>query len=401
MKTSPVKLTREQLYEEVWKTPIHRLSEKYGLSDVGLAKACKRMDIPRPPRGYWRRKEVGAKVKQTMLPKAKESTQLEITFAPLSERPKRGWKKGERGYQPPAPLLEIAESLQDPHPLIESSKIRLEALSENKQGLLVPKVKRCIDVKVSREHLDRCLRLLDAVFKDWEGRGNCVAIDTSAEKGVTVMKAGEEEIQLSIVEEVKEFEIEPTEEELLRPKWTWKKRSEMRPTGNLTVHLSGDHIANARTFNRRYRDGQDAPIEKKGARIIDAALQYLEQRKAHHEEMERERQMWEEHRRQRAIEEKKKEKKARKREKKKKRLEKEKRRVEKLLEDSEQWAEAQRLRSFIEAYRAKFSEEEGEPENSEWLQWATQVADGLDPLCKEDQEIRQKIDRELKALQWY
>lgn len=359
------------------------------------------MDVPRPPRGYWRRKEVGAKVKQTPLQKAKESTQLEITFAPLSDRPKRGWKRGEQGYQAPSPLLDISKTLQDPHPLIDSSKTRLEALSENKSGLLITKVKRCLDLQVSRNHLDRCLRLLDAVFKEWESRGNSVAIDTSGDKGVTVLRAGEEEIQLSIVEEVKEFELEPTEEEMLHPKWTWKKRSEMRPTGNLTVYLSGDYIANARTFHRRYRDGQDAPIEKKGARIIDAALQYLEQRKAHHEEMERERQMWEERRRQRAIEEKKREKKARKREKKRKRLKKEKRRVEELLEDSEQWAEAQRLRSFIEAYRAKFSEEMDEPENSEWVQWATQVADGLDPLCKEDQEIRQKIDRELEALQGY
>lgn len=356
------------------------------------------MDIPRPPRGYWRRKEVGVKVKQASLPKAKESTQVEITFAPLSERPKRGWKKGERGYQPPTPLVEIAESLQDPHPLIESSKTRLEALSENKEGLLVPKVKRCLDVKVSREHLDRSLRLLDAVFKVWEERGNCVAIDTSGERGVTLMKAGGEEIQLSIIEEVKEFEVEPPDEELLRPKWTWKKRTEMRPTGNLTVHLSGDYIAKARTFHRRYKDGQDAPVEMKGARIIDAALQYLEQRKAHHEEEERERQRWEERRRQWAIEEKERKKKARKREKKRKRLEKKKRRVEKLLEDSEQWAEAQRLRSFIEAYRVQFSEVMDEPENSEWVQWATEVADGLDPLCKEDQEIRQKIDKELEAL---
>jgi hypothetical protein len=43
----------------VWKTPITRLAKEYGLSDVGLAKICKKHDIPRPPRGYWAKKEGG------------------------------------------------------------------------------------------------------------------------------------------------------------------------------------------------------------------------------------------------------------------------------------------------------------------------------------------------------
>lgn len=383
MSASSVKLTREQLYEEVWNTPIHRLSGKYGLSDVGLAKACKRMDIPRPPRGHWRRKEVGAKVRKTPLPKQKEGTQLEITFASLSDQPKRGWKRGARGYQAPTPLLKIAESLREPHPLVDSSKTRLEGLSENKSGLLISKAKRCLDISVSRDHLDRSLRLLDAVFKDWEGRGNSVAIDTSGDKGATILRAGEEEVWLSIVEEVKEFEIEPTEEESLRPKWTWKKRSKIRPTGKLTVSLSGNYIAKGRTFHRRYRDGQDAPIEMKGARIIGATLQYIEQRKAHLEEKERELELWRERQRNWAIEKKKEEEKARKREQKRMRLEEANRRAEKLFEDSERWAKAQRLRDFIEARRNKLAAEMDDPKMEEWVQWATQIADEVDPLCRD------------------
>lgn len=40
-------LDRDELYEEVWKTPVFRLSRKYGISDRGLAKICKRMKHPR------------------------------------------------------------------------------------------------------------------------------------------------------------------------------------------------------------------------------------------------------------------------------------------------------------------------------------------------------------------
>lgn len=45
---------RDQLYDEIWSVPILQLAKQYGLSDVGLAKICTKMKIPRPPRGYSR-----------------------------------------------------------------------------------------------------------------------------------------------------------------------------------------------------------------------------------------------------------------------------------------------------------------------------------------------------------
>ena len=44
-------LKREDLYQEVWSTPMAQLAKKYNMSDTGLAKICKRMEIPRPGRG--------------------------------------------------------------------------------------------------------------------------------------------------------------------------------------------------------------------------------------------------------------------------------------------------------------------------------------------------------------
>lgn len=37
-----VRLTREELYTQVWSTPMYALAQKYNLSDVGLAKICKK-----------------------------------------------------------------------------------------------------------------------------------------------------------------------------------------------------------------------------------------------------------------------------------------------------------------------------------------------------------------------
>lgn len=61
-------INRDELYKEVWKTPMFHLARKYGLSDRGLAKISKRMNIPVPPREHWAKLTAGQKVKPKSLP---------------------------------------------------------------------------------------------------------------------------------------------------------------------------------------------------------------------------------------------------------------------------------------------------------------------------------------------
>jgi hypothetical protein len=51
---------------------VDTLAKEYGLSNVGLGKACRRHDIPVPPRGYWARKAAGQKPRRPPLPPAKD-----------------------------------------------------------------------------------------------------------------------------------------------------------------------------------------------------------------------------------------------------------------------------------------------------------------------------------------
>jgi hypothetical protein len=44
-----IKLERKKLYKEVWTEPMSRLAPKYGLSDNGLKKICKKLSVPVPP----------------------------------------------------------------------------------------------------------------------------------------------------------------------------------------------------------------------------------------------------------------------------------------------------------------------------------------------------------------
>ncbi len=50
---------REEIYKAIWEKPIQHVAKRYNISDVGLAKICKRLNIPRPGRGYWAIKAAG------------------------------------------------------------------------------------------------------------------------------------------------------------------------------------------------------------------------------------------------------------------------------------------------------------------------------------------------------
>ena len=56
---SVTNLTREELYGLAWSTPMRLLAPTLGYSDNGLAKICKRLEIPLPGLGYWRKLELG------------------------------------------------------------------------------------------------------------------------------------------------------------------------------------------------------------------------------------------------------------------------------------------------------------------------------------------------------
>lgn len=79
-----IRLDRTILFERVWSTPISKLAEEWGLSGPGLAKACRRLKIPVPPRGYWAKVAAGKKVRRAQLPKLPPGEAEEIViWAPV------------------------------------------------------------------------------------------------------------------------------------------------------------------------------------------------------------------------------------------------------------------------------------------------------------------------------
>ena len=48
-----VPVSREELYGLVWSEPMTKVAARYEVSSSFLARVCARLNVPRPPRGYW------------------------------------------------------------------------------------------------------------------------------------------------------------------------------------------------------------------------------------------------------------------------------------------------------------------------------------------------------------
>lgn len=71
---NPLTLSRQELYELVWSKPVTEVAKEIGLSDVAVAKRCRQVQVPLPPRGYWARVTSGQTPSRPALPKYRDSS---------------------------------------------------------------------------------------------------------------------------------------------------------------------------------------------------------------------------------------------------------------------------------------------------------------------------------------
>src|SRR5262245_46441793 len=114
--SGPITLTREELYQQVWTTPGRRLAAQYDLSDVGLAKICKKHRIPRPPRGYWVRIQHGATTRRAPLPSVSDVALKTVVIKPHGSAQRRDHDR------PRLPDIPVPDVLTDPHPLVVATE---------------------------------------------------------------------------------------------------------------------------------------------------------------------------------------------------------------------------------------------------------------------------------------
>lgn len=65
-------ITREELYEEVWRMPVSALASVWEVSASSITKACSEMNVPQPASDYWQLVGRQSKVERQPLPPASE-----------------------------------------------------------------------------------------------------------------------------------------------------------------------------------------------------------------------------------------------------------------------------------------------------------------------------------------
>ena len=170
---NPDLITREELYEAVWSESVQRLAQALGISDVGLAKICKKLNVPRPGLGYWAKSKASRKVLKKPLPplQANQAATYRITQSATKGGP--GWSRealkhlAEEGVSVPTAAKATQEG--PPHPLIAKYRGLLEVTGLGVRGLLASKA--CLAVSVTRAELARGLRILQQIFEAFEAQG--------------------------------------------------------------------------------------------------------------------------------------------------------------------------------------------------------------------------------------
>ncbi len=374
---------REELYEQVWSRPVIHVAKEYGLSDGGIAKVCRKLNVPLPGRGYWAKKQYGHAVTRKPLPKLKEPIVVTRNMPPPMPY----------NAPPPPPLLypedqaefdRIDKSAADGaftftvstkavrHPLIVKTRKALREGGLDDRRILRPKFQSgALNVRVGKDTVKRALEVLASIISLAERNDAKVVIAERDRDTETSFVALGQSIRFSIFETADRRVLEspaPQRRGLYSRVITFRgKPVEYVPTGKMTLTLEF-YGGSLRTTWHEGKNNLHELVPEIMATFFKAAV--LRRR-------DRLQQIAEAEARQR---------KAIALEKLRRRIDEEERRVKELEQAAENWTKAKKVREYILAVieLRKASGEELGPDTpiGIWTMWALLQADRLDPLVK-------------------
>ena len=262
MDLSPAVVTRAELYEQVWAKPMLKLATEYRITATGLAKVCRKANIPVPPRGYWNKLKAGKPVmKRSPLPPGGDG-RAKISIQPSRPSPGIDPVVDARtaAEQQLENRIQVSDRARKPHPLIQDASAALSKARPDRVGLAGANnsgntTAPILDIVVSPAARHRALRLLDALLKALEARGYAVSAH-----GVTIEG---EIVPLGVVEKQDRKLHVPTAAETAQkrqypptriPNWDYA------PNGRLSIHTSA-YVWWRKDLRKRWSDGRTARLE--------------------------------------------------------------------------------------------------------------------------------------------
>lgn len=370
---------RAQLLDEVWAEPVTLVAPRYGLSDVGLKKLCRRLQVPTPARGHWAKVKSGRGIPPKSRLKAYTGDPRHLLKPPKVQRPRSEATElvDERlaavvtYEQDPAHLIKVPTRVTRWHPLVAATRDAFQASYKDSRGLPLPGGNG-LNIAVSSEQRARALRIANALVRALEERGYSLV---PGEHHLDVQMFGVR-LSLSVFEATNRSEYVPSDAERAakaRGDWMYWPRYRYTPSGRLEIRIGGG-------YGGSVKDGANQVVEEQLNKLImwmaKRAVSILQFR----EECARAEELRQAQRRealaQKAVQDA------------------EKGKLEALKVASLRWQQAQVIRSYLLAMENRAAGGSGlNDEQRAYLLWARAKADWLDPLVAApdpllDQEIR-------------
>ncbi|WP_338645027.1 hypothetical protein V5J73_08640 [Flavobacterium sp. KS-LB2] len=350
-----IELSRKQLYDLVWSTPISKLIQQYAISNEGLKKICKKFEIPMPQNGFWLKLKYNKKVKieklspifggidKIVMTLRVEGNTINVDQTPLTIRAK------EIENDPNSPIT-VPETITKPDILTIQTKdywkgkIKFNSYREDNR-IVYP-------VRVGNDCKKRALLFMDAFTKLLRYRGHTWSKEYGSE-GVLI--------------DTVFIEIDLREASRRVPAKAPYSGTELEPIGEFIFKMGKYSRV------REWRDGK-TKVEEMLPKILAKLEIYSAEEKI---QKERNR-IW--HLNYEAELKKKEEIKQRRNE--------EVEKFNNLLKLSEQYNKSLIIRKYIDAKKEKAQNENTlDQETQEWINWANDKADWLDPLINKPDDI--------------
>lgn len=392
-------VTREQLYEQVWTIPTQTLAKQYGISDVGLSKICRRLNVPKPGLGYWGKIDAGHRLPRTPLPARALEHSYEIRPRPpepVETEEQRLAREAHERLRQSFAAVSVPDVLSQPHsltrktqehfatiakklqkPLRKTSSFerpQLASLPYDQKGRYECKIGSGFPLLVSLPHIDRALRILDTWTKEIIKLGFELRADEKKNE-LSVWKDAQG-FTFTLREGYRKHEFAVDEQKARKDAGRYPNDYEWIGSDRFTFTISGPIWGT----HREWSDGKSAlqvRMPEMLAEIVE--LVPLARKLRAEEEQKKKAQAEEEHRRWQAQT----------------RRDEEKRQLDNIVEAAGQVARAEAALRYLDQLEAEYFKVEGSvPEPvALWFNRARDIAVRSNPMKSWIEELRAKAPR--------
>jgi hypothetical protein len=354
---------RQELYEKVWQFPLRTLAAEYGISDVGLAKVCRKLVIPLPGLGHWTKIACGHSIVRPPLPTMENVPILirQIRKSEMAILPEDA-PELERIDRVSAAKIPLVTRAMLAHPLIEKTSLLLnEAPSRDGEKLWASREAEWLDLRVTKNCLARALRIMAVIIHMLEQEGCKLVVEKQNSESTSVIVYGET-IRFGLIEKLRQVKFSPKADASSRYAYNPVR---LEPTGVLSIAI----WSYARGLQKTWRDRESAHLEEQLPKCLAGMIRIALKERAERDKREKDEQA-----RQKRIDQVRTQL---------RQIEKEEKKIKTLEREAIRWERAERIREYIEAVQQDAVRNANSEERAkilQWIEWAERQADRIDPL---------------------